>query len=85
MFPWANSKSNHCKKKKKKEKVFSVIQLDKVFCEKYCEIHFCAITLSECFLLSAKISEITCFLHSFQKFDASRCSKCHNVVDDPIV
>ena len=37
MFPWANSKSNHCKKKKQKEKVFSVIQPDKVFCEKYCD------------------------------------------------
>ena len=36
MFPWANSKSNHCKKKQK-EKVFSVIQPDKVFCEKYCD------------------------------------------------
>lgn len=43
------------------------------------------ITTSEYLLPRAEISEITCILHSFHEFDASHCSKSHNVVDNPIV
>ena len=97
MFLWSNSKSNHCSNNKRKSNSALKVFIEKYYCDHEAKsleiitepnlrwlIH-CFMTISEYFLQRAKISETTCILHSFHKFDASRCSECHNVVDDPIV